>query len=539
MKKSLSLLLFMMLSLAIILAGCNSDKPKPTEEPSGDAQETPKKDELVLAFNAEPDAGFDPVTGWGRYGSPLFQSTLLKRNDELEIINDLATGYDVSEDGKVWTVELRDDVVFSDGEPLTAKDVVFTFEKAAASGSVVDLNALDQVEAVDETTVQFTLKEPQSTFVNNLVATGIVPEHAYDENYAENPVGSGPFKMLQWDKGQQLIVEANEHYYDGTPNFKKLTFLFLNEDAAFAAAQAGTVDFAYIPAAFSQKEVPGMDLKVLKTVDNRGIVFPFVPAGETTEDGLPIGNDVTSDVAIRKAIDMAVDREALIDGVLEGYGTPAYSSVDGLPWWNPDTVIEDGDMEGAEKLLEEAGWIMNDKDGVREKDGLKAEFSLYYLANDEIRQSLAITVADMMKPLGIQINIEGGSWDVISQKMYSEAVLMGWGSHDPQELYNIYGSENGGVEFFNTGFYKNETVDGYFEKALTAQSEEEAIEFWQKAQWDGETGLSGKGDAPWAWLVNIDHLYLAKEGLDIGNQRIHVHGHGWPATDNIVDWKWE
>ena len=75
-------------------------------------------------------------------------------------------------------------------------------------------------------------------------------------------------------------------------------------------------------------------------------------------------------------------------------------------------------------------------------------------------------------------------------------------------------------------------------RPLQAKSEEEAIEFWKKAQWDGTTGLSGKGDAAWAWLVNIDHLYLVKEGLDIGEQRIHVHGHGWPATDNIADWKW-
>lgn len=535
MKKFMRVGLFAMLGLLLILAGCSASKPKPVGEDSGHKE----KNELVLAFSGEPDDGFDPVMGWGRYGSPLFQSTLFKRDDELEIVGDAATDYDVSEDGKTWTVNLRADVLFSDGELLTAKDVVFTFEKAATSGSVVDLNALESVKAIDDTTVEFQLKEVQSTFVNHLVATGIVPAHAYGEDYAENPIGSGPFKMVQWDKGQQLIVSANELYYEGTPYFKKLTFLFLNEDAAFAAAQAGTVDFAYIPATFSQKEVPGMTLKALETVDNRGIVFPYVPAGDTTEEGHPIGNDVTSDLAIRQAIDIAVDREALIDGVLEGYGTPAYTSVDGLPWWNPETVIEDNDMAGAEKILDEAGWVMNEKDGIREKDGVKAEFSLYYLASDEIRQSLSITVADMLKPLGIQVNVEGGSWDVIEKNMHSEAVLLGWGSHDPHELYNIYGADYAGIEYFNTGYYHNETVDQYFEEALRANSEEEAIEYWKKAQWDGETGLSSRGDVAWSWLVNINHLYLVKDGLDIGKQRIHVHGHGWPATDNIVDWKWE
>ena len=104
----------------------------------------------MLAFGSEPETGFDPTTGWGRYGSPLFQSTLLKRDDKLNIVNDLATSYEVNEDGKVWTVKLRDDVKFSDGEPLTATDVKFTFETAANNGSVVDLNVLEKVEAMDE-----------------------------------------------------------------------------------------------------------------------------------------------------------------------------------------------------------------------------------------------------------------------------------------------------------------------------------------------------------------------------------------------------
>ena len=280
-----------------------------------------KKDELVLAFGSEPEAGFDSTTGWGRYGSPLFQSTLLKRDNKLSIVNDIATSYDVNEDGKVWTVKLRDDVKFSDGQPLTADDVVFTFETASSNGSVVDLNVMEKVEAVDKHTVKFTLKQAQSTFVNTLVSTGIVPKHAYGADYAENPIGSGPYQLVQWDKGQQLIVKANPEYYDAKPFFKKITFLFLSEDASFAAAQAGDVDIAYIPAAFSNQKVSGMRLEAVKTVDNRGIVFPFVKSGDFTKDGLPIGNDVTADSAIRHAINIAVDRKALVDGVLEGHGT--------------------------------------------------------------------------------------------------------------------------------------------------------------------------------------------------------------------------
>ncbi|WP_422659198.1 ABC transporter substrate-binding protein [Paenibacillus sp. EC2-1] len=536
-KKLVGIIALVTLMSMFMLAGCNSSKSGLSDS-GNSAGSVDKKDELVLAFGSEPEAGFDPTTGWGRYGSPLFQSTLLKRDNQLNIVNDLATSYEVSDDGMEWTVNIRKDVKFSDGEPLTTDDIVFTFETATNNGSVVDLNRMRKVEAVDKYTVRFTLKEPQSTFVNTLIATGIVPKHAYGKDYAENPIGSGPYKLVQWDKGQQLIVQANPEYYDKQSYFKKITFLFLNEDASFAAAQAGTVDLAYIPAAFSKQNVPGMKLESIQTVDNRGIAFPFVKSGNVTKDGLPIGNDVTADPAIRHAINMAVDRQALVDGVLEGQGTPAYTSVDGLPWWNPETVIKDGDMAGAKKLLQEAGWKDTDGDGILEKDSLKAEFTLYYLANDAIRQSLAISVADMMKPLGIHIKLEGGSWDMIAKNMHSSPVLMGWGSHDPHEMYNIYSSEAAGIDYYNTGYYSNKTVDNYFEKALHATTEEDALEFWKKAQWDGTTGLSAKGDAAWAWLVNINHLYLVKDGLDIGDQRIHVHGHGWPATDNIVEWKW-
>ena len=527
--------------LSAVLTGCSksTDTASNAQSQKEEAkEEKTKKEELILAVGSEPETGFDPTTGWGRYGSPLFQSTLLKRDNDLKIVNDFATGYKVDKDGLVWTVTLRNDVKFSDGKPVTAEDVKYTFETAAASGSVVDLTIVKQVEAVDKHTVRFTLKEAQSTFLHSLVATGIVPKHAHGKDYAEKPMGSGPYQLVQWDKGQQVIVKANPEYYGAKPEFKKITFLFLNEDAAFAAAKAGEVDAAYIPASFSKQKVSGMRLEAIKTVDNRGILFPYVKSGDKTKDGLPIGNDVTADPAIRKAINIAVDRKALVEGVLEGHGTPAYTAVDGLPWWNPETVIQEADMEGAKKLLKDAGWEDTNADGIVEKNSLKAEFTLVYPASDATRQALAISVADMMKPLGIHITIEGKSWDEIRKVMHSNAVLFGFGSHTPQEMYNIYSSKTAGVELYNTGFYSNPTVDAYMNKALAAINEKEAIEFWKKAQWDGKTGVSAKGDAPWAWLVNIDHLYLVNEHLSIGKQKIHPHGHGWPVTDNVEEWKW-
>ncbi|BBB89430.1 oligopeptide-binding protein AppA precursor [Methylomusa anaerophila] len=521
----------MLVMFLLLTVGCSRTK---TENAAAD-----QKTELILALGAEPEGGFDPTTGWGRYGSTLFQSTLLKRDNNLKIVNDLATDYMVSDDGLVWTVKIRNDVKFSDGKPLTAADAKYTFETAAKSGSVVDLNNLNNVEAVDDSTVKFILNKPQSTFVNLLVCTGIVPRHAHDKDYGKKPMGSGPYKFVQWDKGQQLIVEVNPLYYGPKPYFTKITFLYLSEDAAMAAANAGKLDMAAIPASFSKQRVAGMTLLPVDSVDNRGILFPYVKSGGKTDKGLAVGNDVTADIAIRKAVNVAINRKALVDGILEGQGTPAYSVCDGLPWWNKDTVVKDNDAAEAKKILNDGGWKDTDGDGMLEKGTLKAQFTLLYPASDKIRQSLAIAVADMLKPFGIIINAEGKSWDDIGKLQHSNAIVFGWGSHTPLEMYSLFSSKMAGIEYFNAGYYSNPAVDAYMDKALAAADENQANEFWKKAQWDGQTGLSARGDAPWAWLVNLKHCYLVKDNLDIGKPKVEPHGEGWPVTDNITEWRWK
>lgn len=536
LRKWTALLLGVVMMWGIVVAGCSSGAQEDNASTSVDTD----RRELILALsNTEPEDGFDPTTGWGRYGSPLFQSTLLKRDANMEITYDLATDYQISDDGLTWTVKLREDVKFSDGVPLTAEDVVYTFETAAQSGSTIDLTNLETVDAPDDYTVVFKLKQPQSTFISKLVQIGIVPEHAHDAHYAQRPIGSGPFSFVQWDKGQQLIVEANPHYYGEQPYFTRLTFLFLGEDAAFAAAKAGQVDIVSISPVFAKEEVPGMRLLAVDSVDNRGIAFPTVPAGyTTTKDGYPVGNDVTADLAIRKAINVAVNRQELIDGILEGYGTPAYTICDQMPWWNPETVIEDGDLEQARDILARAGWRDVDGDGVLEKGDLKAEFTLIYPASDKLRQSLAIAVADQLKDIGIKVLAEGKSWDEITHQMHSTPVLFGWGDQDPLEMYHVYYSKMAGNGYYNPGYYHNPVVDRYMEQAMAALNEQEALTYWQKAQWDGKTGLSAKGDAPWAWLVNNRHLYLVRDNLDVGRLRIEPHGHGFPITANITEWRW-
>ncbi|WP_282920118.1 ABC transporter substrate-binding protein [Ignavigranum ruoffiae] len=499
-----------------------------------------KKDEIIIAFGQhEPERGWDPLHGSGHYGTSLFQSALLRRDTNLEIVKDLASDYSVSEDRLTWNVKLRDDIEFTDGEPLTAKDVEFTYAKSKELGTAaVDLTNLKSIEVVNDYEVNFILEEPDISFVAKMCSLGIVPKHLYNESYGENPVGTGPLKFVEWKKGEQLITEANENYHGDKIPFKKVTFLFIDSDQAATIAKSGVADIVRISNTDVENDFDGYQVVSLDTIDNRGLTLPFTPDnGEKTAEGYPIGNNVTSDIAIRKAMNIGIDRQKIIDAALNGYGSVASSIADNMPWWNPETKIEnDGDIDQAKKILDEAGW-KESSDGVREKDGVKAELDLYFTYKD--RENIAVAVAQQLKEFGIKMTPIFGTWDDITPKMYSEVVLFGWGGYDPLEIYYNYSSNWRGKDYYNPNYYSNEIIDEYFSKALHAESEEEANESWKKAQWDGENGLSHLGDAPWVWLVNEKHIYLVRDGLEIGQQKIQPHGGGWPLVDTLANWTWQ
>lgn len=522
-----------------LLAGCGGE----SEERSGGSRDG---DSVVIALDpgSEPEAGFDPAYGWGageHVHEPLIQSTLTVTNTDLTIGYDLATGYSVSEDGLTWQVTIRNDVKFTDGEPLTAEDVAFTYNTVKETSSVNDFTMLDHAEAADDETVIFHMTRPFSIWPYTMAEVGILPEHAYDSaTYGTEPVGSGRYILKQWDKGQQVILEANPDYYGEAPKMKQVTILFMEEDAAFLAAQSGQVDLAYTSATYSEEEVEGYTLAAYESVDNRGLNLPAIP--ETTDsEGRAVGNDFTSDVLVRRAINIGVDRQEMIDHVLNGYGSPAYSVCDQLPWYNEASEVS-YDPEGAAALLDEAGWVLGE-DGVREKDGVQAKMNLLYSNGDSVRQALAADFADQMEELGIICTIEGVGWDTAYDRALSEPLLWGWGAHTPMELYNIYHTIEGntvdGKDLAQYSPYANETVDTYMDQALAESDLEEAYTLWQQAQWDGTTGVTQEGDIPWVWLVNIDHLYWVRDGLTVAEQKIHPHGHGWSIVNNVDQWKWE
>lgn len=508
---------------------------------SSSANDAEVKSQVIVAMNmnSEPAAGFDPFVSWGcgeHVHEPLIQSTLITTDANLEFVNDLATEYYCADDGMTWYFTIREDAKFTDGEPLTASDVAFTINGIIESEAAeADLSMVEKAVATDDAHVEIVMTKPYNALLYTLAVVGIVPEHAHGEDYGANPIGSGRYMLEQWDRGQQVILKANPDYYGEAPKMERVVVVFMEEDAALAAVRAGQVDIAYTSATYSDQTSEGYELFACETVDSRGISLPSIAAGQTKADGAneyPAGNDVTCDLAVRRAINYAVDRQAMIDNVLNGCGTPAYSVCDSSPWGSPDMKVET-DVEAAKKLLDEAGWALGE-DGIRSKDGVRAAFDMYYASDDSVRQALAAEFADQMKELGIEVSIKGASWDDIYPHEFATPILWGWGSNAPTELYELTYSQGWG----NYACYDNAEIDSYLDEALAVPYIEDSYELFQKAQWDGTQGVAPQGAATWVWLANVDHLYFKRTGLEVAEQKPHPHGHGWSLVNNVDRWSW-
>lgn len=524
--------------IAAAQAGCagNAGSSSAAAPSGADAKQVT----IAMSPTNEPDSGFDPCVAWGcgeHVHEPLIQSTLVATDQNMGFVNDLATSYECSDDKLTWTFTIRDDVTFSDGEPLTAADVAFTLNTIRSSARAqADLSMIESVEALDASTVRIALTKPFNALLYTLACVGIVPEHAYGEGYGAVPVGSGRYRLAQWDRGQQAILEANPTYYGEAPQIERVVVVFMEEDAALAAVRAGQVDVAYTSATLAGQSIEGYVLESYESVDSRGIQLPVIAAGAERADGdavYPAGNNVTCNLEVRRAVNYAVDRQALVDHVLSGYGTPAYSIGDGMPWAS-EGMRCDHDPELAQSLLEEAGWAKG-ADGVYARGGQRCSFDLYYAAGDSARQALATAFADQMAEVGIEVAVHGGSWDDLYPREYSDPILWGWGSNSPTDVYELSRS-NGTMNF---SCYASEKCDDYLDQALAAETVEDSYDLWQRSEWDGEDGIGPEGDATWVWLANVSHLYWRREALTIAEQKLQPHGHGWSILNNVDRWSWE
>lgn len=487
----------------------------------------------------EPEAGFSPLVGWGcghQNYNPLVQSCLFKTDKNGTMVPDLATGYSISSDGKTWTVNVRDDVKFSDNSTFDAEDVAFTFNTAKSTESELDLTNIANVTAVNKTTVKFDLVEPRSTFIYDLRYVGIVPSDSYDNNtYGQQPIGTGPYVLDHWDKGQQAIFKVNDNYYDKKPYFTQITLLFPEEATWLELAKSGDADVVPVATSSLNQSVDGYQFVEKSAGRAQGISLPYQnDTGKDWNGTAKIGNNVTADKSIREALNVGVNRQKMCDDIFSGHAKPEYTSVDTRDYANPNGKVNDSDVEKAKQILKDGGWNDTDGDGIVEKNGVKASFDLYYPPNYLDRQSLATVFAEQAKDIGIEVNLKGADWDTIYANMYASAAVMQQTSPDPyKSIYQQYHSKEADGFYMNPNLYNNTDSDKLMDDAMHSTDLNASNTLWSQSALVNNGGWSPAGDAPFVWLVNYDYNYFIKDGIDIGEQ---PDGLGNDILINICDW---
>ncbi|MEU8758729.1 ABC transporter substrate-binding protein [Streptomyces sp. NPDC048659] len=512
-------------TVALTAAACST--------PGGGAGKGGATDSAVVGIAYEPDS-LSPLLGYGKDGNSKIFDGLLALDADMKLRPALATALPtVSADGLTYTYRLRQGVKFSDGKPFTAKDVVFTYrtvlDPKTNNPSRTELDALKDVRAEGDDTVVFTLKYPYAPFAQRTVLA-IAPEHVagrQDVNtgpFTTRPVGTGPYVLTGWSKGEKLTFKANPGYWGGEPAVKKFTMAVIKDDDVRATRlRAGDLDGAILPPALAAgfKQDKAKKTYAAATYDYRTVT-------------LPTHHPVTGDTAVRRALDIAVDRQAMVDKILEGAGKPAYGPVPtDSPWFAQGTERRH-DLAGAGKILDEAGWKPG-PDGVRAKNGVRASFPLWYLSGDKLRQDHALAYASDAKKAGIEIKAQAGTWEVIEPRMKTDAVLAGGGSPgDPDfDQYLLLTSSLGGDGFNNMAWYDNKTVDKALEDGR--RTNDPAA---RRAAYDTVQRELVKNPG-YTFLTHIDHLYVVDQRFGALSTQVEPHDHGLASGPwwNVESWK--
>ncbi|MFV0132811.1 ABC transporter substrate-binding protein [Streptomyces sp. HMX87] len=500
---------------------------------SGGAGDGKAGDSVVIGVASEPDT-LSPLLGYGKDGNSKIFDGLLARDRDLKLKPALAAGLpEVGDGGRTYTYTLRKGVKFSDGEPLTADDVVYTYrtvlDEKTNNTAKSELDAVKSVKASGEDKVVFTLKYPYAAFAARTVLP-IVPEHVagkQDPNtgsFNTEPVGTGPYVLANWSKGEKLTFKANPHYWGGKPKVTSFTMAIIADDNVRATRlRSGDLDGAVLPpnlaATFDKDD--GRRTYQAKSYDFRAVT-------------LPTENKVTGDRTIRRALDAAVDRQAMVDKILNGASRPAYGPLPADDPWYAEDIERRHDLAGAKRILDEAGWKPGE-DGIRAKDGQRASFTLYYPSGDKVRQDHALAYASDAKKAGIEVKVEGATWEVIEPRMGRDAVLAGFGSvGDPDfGLYTLLHSSLAGDGFNNMARYDNPAVDKALDQGRRSQEPTEREAAYATIQ---KELVENPG---YTFLTHIDHLYVLADRWSGLTTQLEPHEHGFASGPwwNIEDWQ--
>ncbi len=395
------------------------------------------KTDLTVAQSTEPQS-LDPQRDAGGPSSTIQDNVLEKlvsNGPDMKLRPELATEWKTSEDGKTITFKLRSGVKFHDGTAFDAEAVKFTFDRALGkidkkkSRYETLLTSLDRVEVVDPTTVQFVLKQPDAPFLNALAHNGsaILSPTAVQklgDEFARNPVGTGPFKFVEWKQGESLTIAKNPDYWrKDLPKLDKVTVKIIPDGSTrVISLETGAVDMAL--------ELPELDAVRLKS--NSKYKLTTAESLRTVFYRLNPTIAPFDDIKVRQAFVEAINVKDIAATILEGLHRPAERATFAPAVYGVSKKVPpyEYSIEHAKKLLDEAGWVPG-PDGVRQKEGKPLQFTLWttnarYPKDSQISENVARTLAQ----IGMKTDVQTMEWGAYRDSLFNrkfQAFLFGAG----------------------------------------------------------------------------------------------------------------
>ena len=462
------------------LAGCAPATPGPAAPAAPSAPEAkatpaakkPKRGGTMVWMGHHEVAGLSPSDlGPTVHAVMIYNihNPLLYYNEFIEIEPVLAESYNVSEDGLTYTFQLHKGVKFHDGKELTSKDVKYTFDfyrdPANASPIAGLFTGIDRIETPDDYTVVVRMAEINAASLSTWATVPIVQSEYHakvgEETYRTAPIGTGAWKLKDWNPAEFTELEAFDDHFRGRPYIDILRMDVVPEPSVrMIALQTGEADSAVWPLLVEDSIALEQDPNfiVYRTLANSIKHFPL-------NNTLP----QLSDKRVRQAMMYALDRQRIIDDLWNGAAQVAHSNLSPKNkfYYNPNLKQYEYNPEKAKALLEEAGWVDTDGDGIREKDGMKLSFTCTTITGDQARRPIAELAQQLFKEVGIDMQLAEAPVASILQGMREgtmDASLFNWtyGSTPEPDPYATLHSKGGN----NFNQFRNERMDELIEKGL-------------------------------------------------------------------------